>query len=279
MVSITRAAFAITDGKEKFGLVAGREMTVTAAVLFAFILVVFRVALSITVAWQSARLSASVVAGVRRDLAQAFMHASWSSQHGERSGRLQEILTTFAQRGADLIGSTAAAITAGCSLVAMLGAAVVIDPAASVVVITAVAVLGLVLRPLRAAVRREALRAAAAGMDFATSLSETSQLGMEMHVFNVQPQATTRIVDLIDRNEATTERLMFLRGLVPAVYTGMAYVALVGGVAVVAAIDSASLTSVGAVMLIMLRSLSYGQLLQTIDHLHHCQPALPRRTR
>jgi hypothetical protein len=25
-------------------------------------------------------------------------------------------------------------------------------------------------------------------MDFATSLSETSQLGMEMHVFNVQPR-------------------------------------------------------------------------------------------
>jgi ABC-type multidrug transport system fused ATPase/permease subunit len=225
--------------------------------------VVVRVALSIAVAWQSARLSASVVASVRRDLALAFMQASWSSQHGERSGRLQEILTTFAQRGAELIGATAFAITTGCSLVAMLGAAIVIDPAASVVVIAAVAVLGLVLRPLRAAVKREARRTAAAGMDFATSLSETSQLGMEMHVFNVQPQATKRIVDLIDRNEATTQRLSFLRGLVPAVYTGMAYLALVGAIAVVAAIDSASLTSVGAVMLIMLRSLSYGQGLQT----------------
>ena len=78
-------------------------------------------------------------------------------------------------------------------------------------------------------------------------------------MFNVQPQATERIVDLIDRNEATTQRLTFLRGLVPAVYTGMAYLALVGALAVVAAINSASLTSVGAVMLIMLRSLSYGQ--------------------
>ena len=263
LVSITRAAFAITDGKDRFGLVAGREVSVTAAVLFSFILVIIRVALSTAVAWQSAQLTASVVAGVRRDLARAFMEASWSSQHGERSGRLQEILTTFAQRGAELIGSTAFAITAGCSLVAMLGAAIVIDPAASVVVIAAVALLGMVLRPLRAAVKREARRTAAAGMDFATSLSETSQLGMEMHVFNVQPQATKRIVDLIDRNEATAQRLSFLRGLVPAVYTGMAYLALVGAIAVVAFFDPTSLTSVGAVMLIMLRSLSYGQGLQT----------------
>ncbi len=112
-------------------------------------------------------------------------------------------------------------------------------------------------------------------MDFATSLSETSQLGMEMHVFNVQPQATERIVDLIDRNEATAQRLTFLRGLVPAVYTGMAYLALVGALAVVAAIDSASLTSVGAVMLIMLRSLSYGQAMQTsITSIHATLPFL-----
>ena len=82
-------------------------------------------------------------------------------------------------------------------------------------------------------------------------------------MFNVQPRATERIVDLIERNEATTQRLSFLHGLVPAVYTGMAYLALVGAVAAVAAINSASLTSVGAVMLIMLRSLSYGQALQS----------------
>ena len=118
-----------------------------------------------------------------------------------------------------------------------------------------------------------------AGMDFATSLSETSQLGMEMHVFNVQPQATERIVDLIDKNEATTQRLTFLRGLVPAVYTGMAYLALVGALAAVAAIDSANLTSVGAVMLIMLRSLSYGQALQSSITSINATLAVPRLAR
>jgi ATP-binding cassette, subfamily B, bacterial len=263
LVAFTRAAFAITDSKDEFGLVAGRQVSVTTAVLLAVILVLVRIALAIAGARQASQLTASVIAGVRRDLARGFMQASWSSQHGERSGKLQELLTTFAQQGAALVHSTTLAITSGCSLAAMLVSAIVIDPAASLVVIAAVVVLGSVLRPLRAAVKREAGRTAASGMDFATSLSETSQLGMEMHVFNVQPQATQRIVDLIDHNEATTQRLTFLRGLVPAVYTGMAYLALVGALAVVAVIDSASLTSVGAVMLIMLRSLTYGQAMQT----------------
>jgi ABC-type multidrug transport system fused ATPase/permease subunit len=263
LVSITRAAFAITDGEQEFGLVAGQQISVTSAVLLSLALVLVRVALAIASTWQSSRLSASVIAGVRRDLAQAFMQASWSSQHGERSGRLQEILTTFAQQGASLVSSTTLAITSGCSLAAMLISAIIIDPAASLVVITAVAVLGSILRPLRASVKRAARRTATSGMEFATSLSETSQLGMEMHVFNVQPQATERIVELIDHNEAITQHLSFLRGLVPAVYTGMAYFALVGALAVVATIDTANLTSVGAVMLLMLRSLSYGQAMQS----------------
>jgi hypothetical protein len=61
LVSITRTAFAITDGRDRFGLVAGREVAVTTAVVLAFILVVVRVALSIVVASQTARLTASVV--------------------------------------------------------------------------------------------------------------------------------------------------------------------------------------------------------------------------
>ena len=65
------------------------------------------------------------------------------------------------------------------------------------------------------------------------------------------------------RTHVTTERMAFLRGMVPAVYTGLAYLALVGSLALVAAVDSANITSVGAVMLVMLRSLSYGQGLQT----------------
>jgi ABC-type multidrug transport system fused ATPase/permease subunit len=263
LVTVTRAAFAITDGKDRFGVVAGIELSRAVALLVGLALVVLRIGLAVVSTWQSARLSSSVVASMRGDLAVAFLQATWSTQHGERTGRLQELLTTFVGRGAELVGSVTALITAGCSLAALLVSAVAIDPFAALAVIGAVFVLALVLRPLRAAVKRQAQRTATTGMDFATSLSEVSQLGLEMHVFRVQPQATERIVELVEQNEETTRQLSFLRGLVPALYTGMAYLALVGALAVVAAIDSASLTSVGAVMLVMLRSLTYGQAVQT----------------
>jgi hypothetical protein len=57
---------------------------------------------------------------------------------GDRTGRLQELLTTFANQGAPLVSSFAAAISAGFSLLALLVMVVAVDPAASLVVILAV---------------------------------------------------------------------------------------------------------------------------------------------
>ena len=226
-------------------------------------LVVARTVLGVITASQSANVSNAVVAGIRRDLARSFMAASWGAQHGQRTGRLQDLLTSFAGQGATLVGSLLMIVVAGASLGALLASAIAIDPLASIVVIGAIVVLGAVLRPLRSAVKGEAHRTATTGMEFATSLSETSQLGMELHVFHVQPQATQLLDGLIERNERSNRRLAFLRQIVPVVYTGMAYLAVVMALGVVAAIDSADFTSVGAVMLVMLRSLSYGQNVQT----------------
>ena len=208
-------------------------------------------------------LCATVTAGLRTELGNAFLRANWASQHGERTGRLQELLTTFSNQGSQLVASVMQGITNGFSLVALLLSAVMIEPLASLAVIVVVIALSSVLRPLRSKVRRQAGATATTGMEFATSLSEITQLGMEMHVFNVQSQTQQRVAELIQVNARATQRMTFLRGVVPAVYTGLAYLALVGGLAVVAALDGANITSIGAVMLVMLRSLSYGQSLQS----------------
>ncbi len=262
LIAITRAAFEISEGNSASVGFLGVELAGAALVVAAFVVVALRVALAVGSAWQSARLSSGVVAEMRSRISLAYLAADWSSQHGERGGRLQELLTTFANQGSILTNAVTESVVSGCTLVALLLTAVAVDPVSAVVVIGAVAVLGSILRPLRAALKREAERSAAAGMSFATELSEMSQLGMEMHVFNVQPQMGRRVEDLILHNEATTRRTTFLRALVPAIYSGLAYFALIGAVGLVASSASTSLGTVGAVMLVMLRSLTYGQSLQ-----------------
>jgi ABC-type multidrug transport system fused ATPase/permease subunit len=93
-------------------------------------------------------------------------------------------------------------------------------------------------------------------------VSEIADLGMELHVYNVQAAAESALRSDIELAQRRIRQRQFAQGLATPAYVGAAYIALIGALAFVAASDSASLTSLGAAMLVMLRSLSYGQALQ-----------------
>lgn len=99
-------------------------------------------------------------------------------------------------------------------------------------------------------------------MDFANSVSELGELGMEMQVFGARERFLDRIGELIDRAAHTVRRAQALQGSLGPIYIGLAYTALIGGLGIVALVGAGEASALGAVMLLMLRSLSYGQQLQ-----------------
>ena len=284
LILVTRAAFAISAHEVRFEAFSGHRLSVTMGVLIALALVIVRMSMAVLGSSLTASVSSEVVARTRRRLARGFLTASWPTQQSERTGQLQEMLTTFTIQASVLINNLILAIIALFSLLALLGLAVGINPGGAVVVIIGVVVLGSMLRPVRAAVRRRGRRSAAVGMHFATSLSEVSQLGLKMHVFHVQDQTEQRVLELIETTAVADRRLTFVKSLVPSLYTGFAYLALVGALAGVAYSKSASLMTLASVMLIMLRSLTYGQALQsnsagmasTLPYLHTLEDQLEK---
>ncbi len=264
LVLIARIGFAITsDGGGDVDEFLGIGLSVGEADLAALGLLAARVAFAIISNTLSARLTAQVTADIRHDLSSAFLRASYTTQQRERAGRLQELLTSFAYQGSMLVSNIATMITNGFNTAAMLILAVAVNPLASLVAAAVVSLLVLALRPVRGKVRRSALRSGEEGVAFAGQLSELSQLGLEMHVFNVQRATERRVAHLIDENAAAMDQVTRFKGLVPIIYTALAYLALTGAIGLAAAADSTGLASIGAVMLVMLRSLTYGQGLQT----------------
>ncbi|MGH8973182.1 MAG: ABC transporter ATP-binding protein [Acidimicrobiia bacterium] len=263
LVTVTRAAFAVTDGQDRIGVVAGWHLSVRSTLLVAVVLVAVRIALAAYASWQSANLSAGVVARIRHRLSHAFLESSWEVQQGQRSGSLQELLTGFSSQASSLVGSVTQGVITGANLGALLGMAVGVDPLGALALIVSVGVLGLLLRPLRSVVRRRARAATSAGMDFAVKVNEVSALGLELHVFHVQGMAQARVADEVERLRQASTRLQFASGLSTPLYSGLAYLAIVGALAAVAASNTTSFTSLGAAMLVMLRSLSYGQAAQS----------------
>ena len=262
LLVVTRLAFAVTEDSQQLQLMGRLHLPLTAALAVGVLLLLLRIAAGLALGWQAASFTSKLVASTRRSLASAFLGASWKAQHGSQSGRLQELLTTYAQQGSALGSALGGAAASGFSLLALLATAIVVQPVASIVLVLSVLILASILRPVRTAIRTQARSAASVGMEFATSLNEISQLGMEMHVFGVQEQTERKVQTLIEQNESIARRLNFLKSVLPTMYVGLAYFAILGALGAISSIAISDLGSVSAVMLIMLRSLSYGQALQ-----------------
>ena len=262
LVVVVRTTFALTNGDHQVEIPIGSPISIKEALLICVALAVVRTLLALVGAIMAAHFGTSAVADIRRSLARAFVNSAWPIQEAEKSGRLQELLTTFITKVVEMLSSLTQMVTMLFSLIALLAAGVAIDPAVSVLAIISVGLLGSALRPFRAAIKRQSTKYAASGAELSSNLSEISQLGLEVNAYQVQRQVSEGIDGLIENNRVVGQRLSTLRGLVLPLYTALAYLALVGALAVIAEAGSGRLESLGAVMLVMLRSLSYGQTLQ-----------------
>jgi ATP-binding cassette, subfamily B, bacterial len=259
LVVITRAAFAIKDRLDRVGIAFGRTVSVRSALLFALVLLAIRLVLAGWASWQSADMTTTVVSGLRQRLVGSFLDSSWETQQTQQSGSVQELLTTYINQAGGLMGSLTAGVVATANLIALLGMALTVDPVGALVLVVAVALLGSLLRPLRSVVRRRARAATAAGMDFAVSVNEVSELGLELHVFHVQDMVKARVGQAIEQARRSSRRYGFAASIAAPVYTALAYLAVVGALAAISASNSTNVTALGATMLVMLRSLTYAQ--------------------
>lgn len=262
LVILTRVGFAIANGEDQVVVIFSWSISVGRALLLAVSAVAVRIVLAALAGWKGSRVATGAVARIRRRLGHAFLSSSWEVQQAQKAGSLQEFFTTYSTQTNVLVGGLNSGVQAATNLVALIGMAFVVDPAGALLLMVSVAVLGVLLRPLRSTVRRRARASTAAGMNVAVSVNEISELGLELHVFHVQRGAQTRIDEAVDRNRKAAARMQFASSLSTPAFLGLAYLAIVGALAVVAASNTASLSSLGATLLVMLRSLSYGQAIQ-----------------
>lgn len=262
LIVVTGAGLAITE-QEDVVSVLGFEIEMVRALGLAALLLVFRLALSLSGVALSAGLSLRVLRSLRSRMGTAYLGASWEAQQAEPSGRLQELMVTFAYQSTHSVKALANWITAWLSLSAFLVAAFLVDAVATLFVFVILAVLGACLYPIRAALRRRSKKEAASGLDFTKSVSELGSLGLEMQVYGVKDGFAERIKNVSDANTQARFRVQVLSEALSPIYMFLAYTGVIAGVTILTWQGAATLASTGAVLLLMLRSLSYGQGIQT----------------
>lgn len=264
LVVLTGVAMALVGGTGLVGPLLGVSVTIGQALGIAAVCLVTRLALTLIGIELSARFTATVTTDQRSRLAHAYLRTSWATQQSEPAGRLQELLTSFVGRMSSTAATLTGLVAALLSLLAFLATGLAVDPLATLAVLVALLLVGAVLRPLRDRIRRRSHAAADAGLAFANAVSELGALGLEMQTFGVQNHFIGRIDDLTHRNTRTQKTVQVLGSVLAPLYMTLAYAAVLIGVAVLSVIGFDDLAAIGAVLLLMLRSLSYGQQLSTL---------------
>ena len=175
---------------------------------------------------------------------------------------LQDVLTTYADQVMRAAILTAAIVTASFNLLALIGTAVIVDIRAALGMVVGVAALAMVLRPLNGLTRRRAADNRDNNNAFATSMTEVVGLAQEVTLFDVSAPIEDQIRSATERAAHSQRQVTFLSTAVPGVYQSLAVVIVLAGLAVVHTTGTGSVAELGAVVLLLIRSVSYGQQLQ-----------------
>lgn len=264
LVLLTGTAMSLIAGRGTVGPVLGIAVSLPQALLVAALILVLRLGLSLATVHTSADLARAVTTDQRHKLAHAYARTSWAIQQSEPSGILQSLMVNFVGGAINAVNALTTAMTAALSLVAFLGIGVAVDPVSTISVLTALLVLGLILAPIRRSVRSRAKESAGRGLQFAKGVAELGALGLEMQVFGVRSRFAERLDDLTHDEVQASFRVRTLSGSLSPVYMFLAYSAILVGVGAMVALGGmgTDLSVIGAIMLLMLRSLTYGQQLQ-----------------
>ncbi len=262
LVLVARIGLAVSNDEKSVAFLPNQICSIPMAFAIGGGVLVVRLGAELWGVNEAIGLAFRVTTSLRTQLGKSFLRSSWSIQQAEPSGTLQQLLIAFPNQAAALMQSLTNAIGASLTLVALLSVAVTVDFRSTLLVIISLAVLANGLGPLR---RRVSLRSRASinpQLEFANGVSEISALGLEIQTFGVRQEVEERLLSLTKEDASAQRRVSLLANAVSPIYVGLAYASVLIALLAIAAFGSDKIGSVGAVMLIMLRSFGYGGQLQ-----------------
>ncbi len=265
MVAIVRIAIGLADSTK---LIKFEGMELTLDQLFwisgGFLLLGF--AFSMVNSWLTARLSADALTIARRITFRDFVAASWSLQSKEREGHLQEIMSNHVSRVSGATMTLASCLVSGFNFIALMFVAVYLNWVAAVSIVLGVAIMFFTLRPMSRAAKRRSRANVAANVAYVGLVSESVTLAQEVRTFNVGPRLVDRVDDYADTASDLTFKTRLLGQTMPTLYTSISIGLVILGMAAVYATGGKNVTTLGPVVVLLIRGLSYSQQLQGSYH-------------
>jgi ABC-type multidrug transport system fused ATPase/permease subunit len=267
LVLVARVALALSEGDAAISfsapIIGDTSLETGHAVLVALAAGVVMLVMSVSIARVTAGMAADGVSTARTRLLNAFAAADWDLQARERTGHLQELLTSYVQRISTGMVVVSSSLTAALSLLALLVTALVAYAIAAIAMLVAVVGLTLLLRPLSRVTRRNSRLQAKVNAKFAADVTETVSITQEVRVFGVTGAVGDRMRGAVDACRSSLFEVLKMRRLVVGLYQSAAILLILVGLGAVVVAGPSNVSGLAVVVLLFIRAVSYGQQLQT----------------
>jgi ATP-binding cassette, subfamily B, bacterial len=262
LVLISEVAVNGVEGKHSTHAL-GHSLTPTDAIIVSFLALLVFSATSIIGTLLATSVSEQALTVTRNLVVKGFFRSNWSLQSTERLGHIQQLLTLNSVATANAVGNLSRGVQALLMVFGLLGAALLVDPTAAIGVIVIGIVLSQVLRPLNVRSKRANKELSKVTRAMATDVTEYTRLSRDFRLFGVESRVLDRLNRLIQDAGHVYRRTQILFNIAPVLYQSFALGFVIVVIAFLTGGGHARFAELGAILLLVLRSVSYGASLQT----------------
>lgn len=217
--------------------------------------------LDLTIAWMRSRMMTDWEFRRRERVISEYLHADYSIQAGERLSTLST-LTGFVNRGTFALGSIVSAVTAILTIGIFLAGAIFLDYRAALFLIGAMGLLWGLLRPVMRRTKQYSRALAQMLLQYSREVTEATQMAREVRVFHASDAIATLLTRVSARLARVRQRAAFVSSITSPVYQYSSLLLVIGGLAVANRVGPGNTAQLGAIALLLLRSLTFGQQVQ-----------------
>jgi ABC-type multidrug transport system fused ATPase/permease subunit len=262
LVLISEVAVAQVEGKHSIHALGG-SFSPTSAIIIAILALLLFTSTSIVGLLISTSVSEQALTMTRTRIVTGFFQSDWSLQSTERLGHLQQLLTVNSTATGQAVANVSGGLQSLLMVSGLLAVAVTVDPAAAIGVIAIGIVLSLMLRPFNIRSRRASRELSRVTRAMATHVTEFTRLSRDFRLFGVDAQVMDRLRKLIQNTGHQVRRTQLLSNVVPILYQSFALGFVIAAIIFLAGAGHARFAELGAILLLVLRSVSYGSAIQS----------------
>lgn len=261
LILLTLSAATIAKSDTGRNTLAGISLSQGEMLALAGIFLTGRLLMTWTYAQITSRLASRTLLEARRQILDAYTGVGWEVQARQQQGIIHDILANRA----DVVGISAILLTGvlvGMINISVLAAtALALEPLAVLALIVVGGLMASVLRPLNRHTRKLARALLVANEGFINAITDLTHNARDLTAYRVGHRFRDRVLDQQREVIDLYRRRARLMNFTPQAYQTVGLALAVAGLAVASTSKGGSAASLGAVVLLLLRGVSYAQML------------------